>query len=78
MQLPDQEFDYEGNEYEDSGADNHAMDNSGQHFGTTLFASKFAANTRRGAAQKVAVVDPDASLPMPKLFKPDEPDFSVD
>ena len=78
MQLPEQEFDYEGNEYEDSGADKHAMDNSGQHFGTTLLASKFAANTRRGAAQKVAVVEPDTSLPMPKLFKPDELDLSVD
>jgi len=56
--------------------------NNAQHLGATLIlASKFAANTRRGAKanQKVLVGDPaSTSLKMPQLFKPDEPDFSVD
>ncbi|EOY02348.1 hypothetical protein QUC31_018224 [Theobroma cacao] len=51
-----------------------------QHLGATILASKFAANTRKGSNdQKVAVIDSSSnSLKMPKLFKPDEPDFSVD
>nr|GFC24244.1 cyclic nucleotide-gated ion channel 18 [Tanacetum cinerariifolium] len=44
--------------------------------GATILASKFAANTRRGAGhQKVASVDSATSLKMPQLFKPDEPRF---
>lgn len=43
-----------------------------------MLASKFAANTRRGVNQKLAALDNDVtSLKMPKLFKPDEPDFSA-
>lgn len=42
-----------------------------QNLGVTILASKFAANTRRGA-QKVKDVE------MPKLQKPEEPDFSVE
>lgn len=42
-----------------------------QHLGVTLLASRFAANTRRGA-QKVKKVD------MPRLQKPEEPDFSTE
>ncbi|OVA03737.1 Cyclic nucleotide-binding domain [Macleaya cordata] len=58
----------------DNGANSHQ-----QNLGATILASKFAANTRRGVNQKVKVVDPAAtSLKMPKLFKPDEPDFSAD
>lgn len=54
-----------------------AVDNNAQNLGVTILASKFAANTRRGAVQKVTVLDPDdPSLRMPKLFKPNEPDFS--
>ncbi|KAK6117115.1 hypothetical protein DH2020_049160 [Rehmannia glutinosa] len=42
----------------------------------TLLASKFAANTKKGAGQRVRFVEPgDSSLRMPKLFKPDEPNF---
>lgn len=41
---------------------------------TTFLASKFAANTRRGILQKVAIPD-ENSLKMPKLFKPTDPDF---
>ncbi|XP_015967239.1 probable cyclic nucleotide-gated ion channel 16 [Arachis duranensis] len=43
---------------------------------TTVLASRFAANTRRGAAKKIAIPDSD-SLKMPKMFKPTEPDFST-
>ncbi|KAG8375353.1 hypothetical protein BUALT_Bualt10G0091300 [Buddleja alternifolia] len=42
-----------------------------QNLGVTILASRFAANTRRGA-QKVKNVD------LPKLQKPEEPDFSAD
>lgn len=48
-----------------------------QHLGATILASKFAANTKRGANHKVTILDPQ-ELKMPKLFKPDEPDFSAD
>ncbi|GAB2276548.1 Cyclic nucleotide-gated ion channel 18 [Dionaea muscipula] len=48
-----------------------------QHLGATVFASKFAANTRRGMNQKVQFVVPvdTDTLTMPNLFKPNEPDF---
>lgn len=42
-----------------------------QSLGVTILASRFAANTRRGA-QKIKNVD------LPKLQKPEEPDFSAD
>ncbi|XP_075112829.1 putative cyclic nucleotide-gated ion channel 16 [Nicotiana tabacum] len=76
----DQDDDY-GHEYPEAGYDggnasDHATESSIQHLGATILASRFAANTRRG---KVARVDPgESSLRMPKLFKPDEPDFSDD
>ncbi|EEF46814.1 Cyclic nucleotide-gated ion channel, putative [Ricinus communis] len=42
-----------------------------QNLGVTILASRFAANTRRGA-QKIKDVE------MPKLQKPEEPDFSTE
>uniref|UniRef100_A0A5B7BWX8 Putative Cyclic nucleotide-gated channel 16 n=1 Tax=Davidia involucrata TaxID=16924 RepID=A0A5B7BWX8_DAVIN len=83
MQLLDRESNYDdkfvGMDYKDSGADSSEMDNSVQNLGATILASKFAANTRRGVNQKVPGVETAAtSLQMPKLFKPDEPDFSAD
>ncbi|CAI9755582.1 unnamed protein product [Fraxinus pennsylvanica] len=42
-----------------------------QHLGVTILASRFAANTRR-EAQKLKNVE------LPKLLKPEEPDFSAD
>ncbi|KAL0393883.1 UNVERIFIED_CONTAM: Cyclic nucleotide-gated ion channel 17 [Sesamum latifolium] len=42
-----------------------------QNLGVTILASRFAANTRRGA-QKIKNVE------LPKLQKPEEPDFSAD
>lgn len=53
--------------------------NNAQHLGATILASKFAANTRRGMIQKTQVAETySSSLKMPQLFKPDEPDFSLD
>ncbi|KAK8357151.1 hypothetical protein V6Z12_A05G400200 [Gossypium hirsutum] len=60
------------------GTSSSSMDNQ-QNFqlGATILASKFAKNTKKGS--KVPLIDSSAdSLKMPKLFKPDEPDFSVD
>ncbi|CAL5362057.1 unnamed protein product [Camellia sinensis] len=74
MQLSDGEGN-NGDDYEDSGGESPAMDTSVQQLSATFLASKFAANTRRGVAHKVSLVGPPA---MPKLFKPDEPDFSAD
>lgn len=60
---------------ESSSADNA---NNPQHLGVTLLASKFAKNTRRGAKKLIARIDPDDSiLKMPKMFKPEMPDFSA-
>lgn len=54
------------------GAEGSSSGGNGQ-LGATVLASKFAANTRRGANQKVPAID------MPKkLFKPEDPDFSAD
>lgn len=87
MSSPDGDSDYYNDEvaadgnFEDESGERSARDkaNNAQHLGATILASKFAANTRRGANQKVVVGDPaSTTLKMPKLFKPDEPDFSVD
>ncbi|MBA0568411.1 hypothetical protein Golob_005909, partial [Gossypium lobatum] len=62
------------NETEQKKEHNLASSNSSQvkqNLGVTILASRFAANTRRGA-QKVKDVE------MPKLQKPDEPDFSAE
>ncbi|KAF3630674.1 putative cyclic nucleotide-gated ion channel 18 [Capsicum annuum] len=70
-----------GHQYPEAGFDGgnapgHATESSFQQLGATILASRFAANTRRA---KVTRVDTDeSSLSMPKLFKPDEPDFSED
>lgn len=63
MQLYDEDED----DSPSSSADNNAL-------ATTLLASKFAANTKKGAVQKVRFIEPPDSMPK-KLFKPDEPDF---
>ena len=62
-----------------TSADTSSMENphGGQQMGATLLASRFAANARKGAKFKV-VTSPVSSLKMPKLFKPEEPDFSSD
>lgn len=60
----------------DQDKDEHSTSSSNalqakQNLGVTILASRFAANTRRGA-QKIKHVE------MPKLQKPDEPDFSME
>ncbi|KAE9467378.1 hypothetical protein C3L33_00725, partial [Rhododendron williamsianum] len=73
---PDGDFEDDG-----GGGGSPSVDSNGQFLGATFLASKFAANTRKGvAAQKgTSVVETGKSgLEMPKLFKPDEPDFSAD
>nr|AWN82525.1 cyclic nucleotide-gated channel 24 [Nicotiana tabacum] len=49
-----------------------------QQLGATILAKRFATNTRRGIEQKIQMTDSSSSLKMPKLFKPDEPDFSAE
>ncbi|XP_022774416.1 cyclic nucleotide-gated ion channel 18-like [Durio zibethinus] len=51
--------------------------NNFQNLGATILASKFAANTRKGSKGDLIDSSSSNSLKMPKLFKPDEPDFSV-
>ncbi|KAK9273748.1 hypothetical protein L1049_018558 [Liquidambar formosana] len=61
-------------EQEEDGEGSTKSTNSSQakqHLGVTILASRFAANTRRGA-QKIKDVG------MPKLQKPEEPDFSAE
>ncbi|KAK2661826.1 hypothetical protein Ddye_000400 [Dipteronia dyeriana] len=83
MQLPYQESYYSEDQVtdasyeEESGKDSSIHSPNIQHLGITFLASRFAKNTRRGSAQK-PVDAASSSLKMPQLFKPDEPDFSVD
>ncbi|KAL5793148.1 hypothetical protein ACOSP7_001742 [Xanthoceras sorbifolium] len=83
LQLPDEDAYYidevtdDANHDEEIGKNSSAHNPNIEHLGVTVLASRFVKNTRRGSAQKA--VDPaSTSLKMPKLFKPDEPDFSVD
>ncbi|KAL6497527.1 Cyclic nucleotide-gated ion channel 18 [Orobanche hederae] len=92
-ELAEQESLYYGS-IDENGRDSNFHDENGeneldcmydhnsnaQNFNATILASKFAANTKRGVAQKVhQVVDASSSsLKMPKLFKPEEPDFFED
>ncbi|TMW92660.1 hypothetical protein EJD97_012737 [Solanum chilense] len=71
----DQDDNY-GREYPEAGgnASDQATESSTQQLG--VLASRFAANTRRGKTGRVD--SGESSLRMPKLFKPDEPDFSHD
>ncbi|KAL1557408.1 putative cyclic nucleotide-gated ion channel 14 [Salvia divinorum] len=65
----DEEEEEEEEEHEQQGAENSSQ--AKQNLGVTILASRFAANTKRGA-QKVR------DLEMHKLQKPEEPDFSAD
>jgi cyclic nucleotide gated channel, plant len=49
------------------------------HLSATFLASKFAKNTKRGAAQhhQQRIDDDVSTIKFPKLAKPDEPDFSM-
>ncbi|POO03856.1 Voltage dependent potassium channel [Trema orientale] len=71
--VREEDEDEDDEEGEESGSGNGASSNSQAktHLGVTILASRFAANTRRGA-QKVKV-----DVEMLKFQKPEEPDFSV-
>ncbi|KAI3773627.1 hypothetical protein L1987_48157 [Smallanthus sonchifolius] len=60
--------------YNDDDGGGGENDQNAQHLGATILASRFATNTRKGISHKEGVVSSAPS--MPKLFKPDEPDFS--
>ncbi|KAJ8546324.1 hypothetical protein K7X08_018907 [Anisodus acutangulus] len=83
-QDPDGEGNYDEQSYE--AFDNVGLEQqplvdssrSSQQLGATILAKRFATNTRRGIEQKVQMADSSSSLKMPKLFKPDEPDFSAE
>ncbi|GAB2300830.1 Cyclic nucleotide-gated ion channel 18 [Dionaea muscipula] len=81
MQAADRESTYSDDpllimDYED---DDGVGSSAANPLGTTFLASKFAANTRRGVNQKVKIVEPSPeSLKMPKMFKPEDPDFYAD
>lgn len=70
-------------DYEDADDDTVSADNVHlvQNLGATVLASRFAANTRKGATtQKDRPIEPPSSdsLKMPKLFKPDDLNFFED
>ncbi|XP_010278052.1 PREDICTED: probable cyclic nucleotide-gated ion channel 14 isoform X1 [Nelumbo nucifera] len=60
-----------GQKGEDHAAGSGNLSQVKQNLGVTILASRFAANTKRGA-QKIKAVE------MPKLQKPEEPDFSTE
>ncbi|GAB4854784.1 Cyclic nucleotide-gated ion channel 18 [Ancistrocladus abbreviatus] len=64
-------YEDQSDERSPGGSSSHA-----QHLGATVFASKFAANTRRGVTRKAQFAEPADSDEMPKLLKPEEPKFS--
>ncbi|XP_049346270.1 cyclic nucleotide-gated ion channel 18 isoform X1 [Solanum verrucosum] len=78
-QDPNDEGNYNEQSFDDAGPEQPLVDSGSrgsQQLGATILAKRFAANTRRGIELKMA--DSSSSLKMPKLFKPDEPDFSAE
>ncbi|XP_010548626.1 PREDICTED: cyclic nucleotide-gated ion channel 17 [Tarenaya hassleriana] len=61
-----------GNEEQQEEAEGSVGLSPKMNLGVMVLASRFAANTRRGAAQRVKEVE------MPRLKKPEEPDFSAE
>ncbi|XP_020261026.1 cyclic nucleotide-gated ion channel 18-like isoform X1 [Asparagus officinalis] len=67
-------------EYDSVDESSSSGDNAGKfpNLGATILASKFAKNTKKGVLKKVKRSTPSSdSIKMPKLLKPDEPDFSM-
>lgn len=66
------------------GVDQNALssslseNNNNTSLAATLLASKFAANARKGASQRTKIIDATRELKLPKMFKPEDPDFSSD
>lgn len=67
--VREQEEEEEDHNVDDGGVKTSSQ--AKQNLGVTILASRFAANTRRGA-QKIKDVE------LPKLSKPEEPDFSAE
>ncbi|CAN6449624.1 unnamed protein product [Victoria cruziana] len=70
-------------EEEDDGMQNiydkpPVSSNSKQNLSVTILASRFAANTRKGAQKVKGVTAPSLTEELPKLAKPEEPDFSTE
>ncbi|XP_062182820.1 cyclic nucleotide-gated ion channel 18-like [Phragmites australis] len=73
---------YKGQHGAGAAAAEGADGGGGAHLGVTFLASKFAKNTKRGAAQHQKMIthqriDDVSTMKFPKLAKPDEPDFSL-
>ncbi|PHT57269.1 putative cyclic nucleotide-gated ion channel 16 [Capsicum baccatum] len=81
-QDPNDEEYYDEQSFEDAGPEQPLVDSGSrgsQQLGATILAKRFAHNTKRGIEQqKIQMSDSSSSLKMPKLFKPDEPDFSAE
>ena len=60
-----------------AGAAGDGGSGGGAHLSATLLASKFAKNTKRGAALHHKRIEDVSAIKFPKLAKPDEPDFSL-
>ncbi|MBA0814663.1 hypothetical protein Gohar_020475, partial [Gossypium harknessii] len=71
LSLDEKEDDETGQEKEKNFIVGSNPSQAKLNLGVTILASRFAANTRRGA-QKIKDVE------MPKLQKPEEPDFSAE
>ncbi|CAA0821367.1 Probable cyclic nucleotide-gated ion channel 14 [Striga hermonthica] len=74
--LGDEELPMNNNEKSEEGEDLSGLENPSQpkqNLGVTILASRFAANTRRGAHK-----NNKDSVELPKFQKPEEPDFSAD
>ncbi|KAF3794247.1 putative cyclic nucleotide-gated ion channel 14 [Nymphaea thermarum] len=52
--------------------------NAKQNLSVTILASRFAANTRKGVQKVKGVTAPSLTEELPKLAKPEEPDFSTE
>lgn len=85
MQLDNEENNHE-DEDEDEDEDeplfinhdevDHGSKRQQQPLKATILASKFAANTKRGANHKMNIIATSShDLKMPKMFKPEDPDF---
>ncbi|XP_021858425.1 probable cyclic nucleotide-gated ion channel 16 [Spinacia oleracea] len=82
------QLDNEENNHEDEDEDedeplfinhdevDHGSKRQQQPLKATILASKFAANTKRGANHKMNIIATSShDLKMPKMFKPEDPDF---
>ncbi|XP_071697432.1 cyclic nucleotide-gated ion channel 17-like isoform X2 [Rutidosis leptorrhynchoides] len=72
-QNDDDEQDQEQEDGQENQKDHDSLNEVKSNLGVSILASRFAANTRRGIARRLK-----SAGGMPKLQKPDEPDFSAE